>query len=187
MLSIASILSVAMVELINRLLRTTVFPVFAENYRMSADRLGPEIRRYQSLVLMFGIPTLLAISLSADFIIELLYDERYWRAGEFLQLLALSASIFILPKTYMEGFLAEGNSRLNFAFTLAMALLRILGLLIGVTYFGVSGMLIGIGIASFLGYLIVAVSSKAAGRLCYLADFSAICAIIAGYSVYFII
>ena len=85
-------------------------------------------------------------------LIILLYDPRYEPAGVLLVLMAIGALPGLISVSYNNAVLASGNSR-RYAFLVAMsAVLQLVVLLIGVTWFGVIGAALSPFVSSLLYY-----------------------------------
>ncbi|MEM6388205.1 MAG: oligosaccharide flippase family protein [Pseudomonadota bacterium] len=98
----------------------------------------------------------LAVALLGPFLVGVLYDDRYAQAGSIVVMI----SLVMLPALIVEGYskisLHKGNSRDFAASTLIRTVLNISFMLIGISYAGIFGALIGLGLGRSIHYPVVA-------------------------------
>lgn len=177
---IAGMLAMIMTELTLRLLSSVIFPSLSKIAREDPERFQPVLYRTRNRVLAATLPAFLLISLTANFVVNVLYDERYAIVGTYLAILAINGAIEVIPMMYNNAFLAKGDSRAHFMQMTTSMILRIGGLLLGFYFFDVIGMLVGIGVGSFFQYFVVALFARRAGWLFLKVDLIAIGFIIVG-------
>ncbi|MBO9400977.1 oligosaccharide flippase family protein [Shimia sp. R9_3] len=108
------------------------------------------------LMLSGGLFALLAsFALLGPWLVETLYDPRYALAGGVVVLLALMQIPQMIALTYDNAALAAGDSRGFFLLAATRAGLVMTGLIVGGTQFGLTGALIGHGLAMLLAYPVV--------------------------------
>lgn len=106
--------------------------------------------RFAMSAIIFSMLAVTAIA--GPQIIGLLYDERYAEAGRIVSLIACAQMPVVIGMTYDSAALAQGNSRGVFIVNAIRAIAQIAALIIGATYFGLAGAIIGQGIAAYLSY-----------------------------------
>lgn len=171
---VASMFAVIVIEFMNRLVSSVVFPALSKIARDRPERLPIHLSRMRLLFLGVCIPSFIALSLIANVTIDVLYDNRYSLAGTYLAILAINGAFEVLPILYQDAFLATGDSRTPFILMCARLLFRIGGLFIGFHLDGVEGMLWGMGVGSFFYYFVAASFAHKAGWLTLNRDLIAI-------------
>ena len=106
--------------------------------------------------------------------------SEYAAAGTYLAIGALTSAIAVLPMFYQNAFLACGNSRVHFITMSAFAVLRIGGLITGFYIAGVEGMLIGVGVGTLAGLILVANFARKAGWLSLRIDLVSVGVVLVG-------
>lgn len=133
-----------------------VFRLLIPVYRDLADRVDPRVHRKlrrmryaltAGLVLMLG-----AMALLGPWIVGILYDDRYLMAAPIVTLLACSQLPAVIGLSYEQAALAAGDSRSYFALAATRAVLQISLLLGGAITHGVTGAIIGLGLAHLLSH-----------------------------------
>ncbi len=100
-----------------------------------------------------GLLSLLAlVGFAGDWIVDLLYDERYRQAGAIVVIIACLQIPVVIGMTYDQAALAAGDSRAFFIVSAVKSTLMVAGLLIGVQVAGLSGALIGQGLGILAAY-----------------------------------
>lgn len=149
-ISLAGMLAWAPGQLVQRLMGAVTFPVLAEIGRENADQLAAAVRKTKYLLVAVPMPLFAILHFFGPLIVEILYDERYARAGVFLSIMALNGALGVLPMPYQNLMLALGNSRIHAIVMGVAAVSKISGLLVGFYLAGEIGMLVGIGIGNIL-------------------------------------
>jgi O-antigen/teichoic acid export membrane protein len=142
-----------------------IFPALSKVARERPHEIGKILNRIRVRVLVASLPVFIVLSLSATFIIDLIYDDRYTTVGPFLSVLAIAAAVEVFPMIFQNAFIALGNSRMHFFLMSILMMLRIIFMILGYYQAGVLGMLGGIAVGSFLGYLVVATMAHREGWL----------------------
>jgi len=177
---IAGTLAWALGELTSRLIGTVAFPTLSKVAREDPHRFATVLTRFRTRILIPALPAFVVLALAAQHLIDFLYDDRYAPAGTYLAISALTSAVGILPMPYVNAFLAKGDSRTCFLTGVALAGLRVGGLLIGFLAGGVVGMLVGMGVATLIYYFLVAVLARRAGFLSLRIDVASIGFLFAG-------
>jgi len=155
LIAISSILSLAVSDLIGRVMRQVAFPVMSQVHRETPAAFRRSLARIQMVIVGGAVPLLLLLSVFAQDIIDLLYDDRYAAAGAFLSLQVLTVALGVIVMPYQNSFLATGNARLAAVVNGLGAALRVVGAIAGYEYGGVIWLLAGIGAGSLLAAMTV--------------------------------
>lgn len=150
--NIAFMLASVPVTLSMALQGKVVFPL----YRMKPPTESVDnqlaIFRTRRLLASGLIATSIAFAFAGPWIIEVLYDSRYYEAGPILTLLSLS----LIPQISLNGvgqaLYAAGDARRAFFVIGLTALLQFCFLLIGIAIAGIVGAVLSIGIAVLASY-----------------------------------
>lgn len=92
------------------------------------------------------------LTLAGPLIIDLLYDERYGKAGPVLVLTALALAPQMIGLTYNDAALAASDSRGHFFTVAVRSLSYIVAITFGAYYYEAFGAILGVGIAGLIGY-----------------------------------
>lgn len=152
MIAIAGTMSWAAVEVVNHILRQVLFPALSIVNRQDSSRFKATLTRIRLKLLVMTIPIFALLSLLGNFIINLLYDDRYLYAGPLLAILALSGAANSLPSLYQNALLALGDSKTNFTLNCVSTTLKLVGMYIGFQLAEVFGMLAGVGAGAIMAY-----------------------------------
>lgn len=162
-LSIAQNFAAMPTELMLQLMALVAFPALSEAHLRSRDEMQHLSVGIKTKILLVIVPAFLVLGLISGPLIGHLYDARYQAAGEFLAILAFGGAIATVPIPYQNAFLAMGNARLHTVLLLVVAILRIVGMVVGFELGSTNTMLVGIGAGSLLGYIYVAYEATKAG------------------------
>ncbi|WP_333683484.1 oligosaccharide flippase family protein [Pontibaca methylaminivorans] len=133
-----------------------VFRLLIPVYRDLAGRVDSGVHRKlrrmrfaltAGLVLMLG-----AMAMLGPWIVGVLYDDRYLMAAPIVTLLACSQFPAVIGLSYEQAALAAGDSRSYFALAATRAVLQVSLLLGGTISYGVTGAIVGLGLAHLLSH-----------------------------------
>jgi O-antigen/teichoic acid export membrane protein len=134
-----------------KLAGTVVYPVLVKLGDQPSDELRRKVRLVRLGVMMLMLPPLWFFVVLGPQFIGWLYDDRYWLAGDMLQVLAVGGIFTIVPDVG-PIYLARGNSLL-FMITLLVRSTLLLGcMLAGAALAGMWGLLFGIAASAALYY-----------------------------------
>lgn len=136
----------------NMLNQKIVIPIYRECPPGESRANFLHLRRMRMLMTGALIVMVTLFSSLGIWLIELLYDPRYYAAGVVVVLLAIMQIPTIIQLTYDQAALAAGDSRRFFVLTLARAVLMITGLLVGLEVAGLLGAILGQGLARLAIY-----------------------------------
>lgn len=148
-ITVASTIAWALGDLVSRVLDQVAFPTMARLHREGRP-LGSPVNKVKRISLFGLLPCFLALSFASQSLIDLLYDPRYAMAGNFLAILALNGAIGILAMPYQNAMLAAGNSRGHSFVMGVFSASRILLMILGAHFFGIYGLLTGLGMGGLI-------------------------------------
>lgn len=139
--------------LATRMTNGVIYPLLARVHARRPDDLAPayyRIRLWFDPLLFAGLG---GIAASSDWIITLLYDDRYLAASDVLRILVLRAAVAALATLCEVCFVAQGQSVVSFRSNLLVTLALAVGLPVGAMLGGLTGMLWATVIARATGLL----------------------------------
>lgn len=102
---------------------------------------------------VIGLLTLAA--LLGPWVVDFLYDARYYDSGAILVLVALALIPQAVGMTYDQAALAAGDSRRFFIYSAVRSVLQVALLVLGVTQAGLIGGIVGLGVAMGLAHIVL--------------------------------
>lgn len=105
---------------------TSVFPALINARKTDHERYIKRLGNLYDLLIFICIPTAIIVSFSGNFIIHLLYSNRYEGAGAMLSIHIWSGVFVFLGSASSQYLLAEGYTKIAFYRTAAGALVNIL-------------------------------------------------------------
>ncbi|MGH1465061.1 MAG: oligosaccharide flippase family protein [Cognatishimia sp.] len=135
--------------------RRILIPIYREKPPTASRQNFKNLQKMRFLLSVALLSALAVLAISASWLIETLYDPRYILAGGILVLIATAQLPQLIVLSYDQAALAAGDSKRFFVLALSRTVLMIFGLMLGVTYFGLLGALLGQGIAMVLVYPVV--------------------------------
>lgn len=182
LLAISTNLIRAVEDLVQKLLTNVGYPALTKTLRENPDQLRPVLRKLRLTLLLSNVALLLALSASAQAVIDFLYDPRYALAGSFLALQALNGALRMISVPYQNVIIAHGDSRTHAAVMLVSALLGILGTFVGHHLLGVYGMLMGLGLAGLGAFCLSATIAMRRGFADLYFDAAVLTILFGGYA-----
>ncbi|MBW4467712.1 MAG: lipopolysaccharide biosynthesis protein [Pegethrix bostrychoides GSE-TBD4-15B] len=141
------------VQVIDQISNRVLFPSYSELVRDRPEQLYKTLRKARIVLIGTSAACTTFFVLFGEFIIDLLYDDRYVQAGKILQILAIGSMARSLSTTYGDVLMAKGKSYL-------LPILLVLGVTIQFSsmYFGArlgnsNGIIIGIAASYWIMYL----------------------------------
>ena len=114
--------------------------------------------------LSIGVSGLLVVmALSGPWLIDVLYDARYSSAGAIVVALSVGLIPQAVGMTYDQAALAAGDSRRFFIYNAIRSSLQVGLLLVGASYAGVIGAILGMSLAMALSHLVLIWLARAHG------------------------
>lgn len=136
-------------ELVVRYLGGVVFPSLCEINRTAPEQFAVRLTRMRLIAILATVPIFGVLSIAGNFIIELLYDQRYAAAGPILVILPIVGAFRTLPTVYQNALLAIGESKLTFISSGIIAVINVISMVAGYHLYGIIGLLA----APMLAYL----------------------------------
>lgn len=170
-LGIAQTFATMPAELSGKVQDLVGFPALSEARREGPEKFARVFIKIRTRVLLGALSLFFIFSLLAGPIIWTLYDKRYVAAGPYLALLCVTGPFDIIAVGYQSAFMALGKVRLHANLLAVFMVTKILGTVAGYFAGGVVGMLIGIGLGTLAGYVVVAVFAAKDGLFSMKLDF----------------
>lgn len=139
--------------LATRLTNGVIYPMLARVHTKRPAELAEayyKIRRWFDLLLFTGLGGVAAMS---EWIITLLYDERYAAAAEMMRILVFRGAVAALATLCEVCFVAQGASVVSFRFNLLVTLTLLVAMPVGGLVWGLPGLLWATVIARAAGLL----------------------------------
>ena len=122
-------------------------------YREGADARKLSRMRHGLSAIVIGL--LIAMALLGPWLVGMLYDARYDSSGAIVVLLAVALIPQAIGMTYDQAALAAGDSRRFFIYSALRSTLQVGLLLLGAVQAGLTGAIIGMGIAMVLSHFVL--------------------------------
>jgi len=147
-LAIAYTIAAIPIDLSLKLTASVGLPALSEASRNNPESLKRVLGKFRKHVLTLALGLVSALTLVSEPLIEILYDERYHAAGPFVIAIMLSTAITFILAGYNNSSTYLGKSQFYLFVMTATAVGRIFGTILGFHFFGIMGMIIGIGVAN---------------------------------------
>ncbi|SFL28343.1 oligosaccharide flippase family protein [Shimia haliotis] len=135
--------------------RRILIPIYREKPPSESSENRAKLHKMR-LLISGGLMALVAsFALMGVWLVSVLYDPRYALAGGVVVLLAVMQIPQIITLTYDQAALAAGDSRGFFVLAATRATLMMTGLIFGAAQAGLTGALLGQGLAMVLAYPVV--------------------------------
>lgn len=106
---------------------------------------------------------LLFMAFIGPWLVDLLYDSRYISSGAIVTVLSVALLPQVIGLTYDQAALAAGDSRRFFIFSALRSTMQVGMLLVGATYGGLAGAVLGMGVAILLSHSVLIWLARAHG------------------------
>ncbi|MBR9650564.1 oligosaccharide flippase family protein [Thalassovita aquimarina] len=143
--------------------RKVLIPIYRENPPRESLENFLRLRKMRIYATALLLAMVIAVALLGVWLVDLLYDPRYQRAGAVVVVLACMQMPQIIVLTYDQAALAAGDSKRFFVLAAARGILIFGGLLIGLELAGMLGALLGLGAAYVCAYPVVVWLSRHQG------------------------
>lgn len=170
MIAIAGTLAWIAGELVVRYLGAIVFPTLSRINREQPESLPATLGKIRAFAILTTVPLFGVLSLLANWVVNILYDNRYRTAGPILAIMALVGAMRTLPMFYQNALLSIGQSKENFFSAGVIAVANVIFLIVGFEVAGLYGLLIAPGLAYFVGHIATSFIVKKYGWLSLKAD-----------------
>lgn len=140
-----------------------VFPLYKQRPPSESAENRAKIFRMRWM-LTAGLLSLSAVlALSGDWLVRILYDDRYTLAGPILVLIALAQMPVIILSSYDQLLLAAGDSRRFLTRVAASAVVQVTLLIVGVMSFGILGAAVARGATALIVYPVLVTAIRRYG------------------------
>lgn len=162
-LSVALLFTGMVRSLVSRGQRNILMPIFSRTTGSAPERLLPRYRMARLGMLAVLLPVLCGLALFGPELIALLYEDRWFAVGFYLQ----CSVVGFLPAYILTGtgvaLLAVGDSKGNAQVTAVDVVAQVGLMLFGVLNWGLPGMLVARGLATVISYPVLAIRLRRCG------------------------
>lgn len=140
-----------------------VFPLYKQRPPAQSEENRRKIfgMRWMLTAGLLGLSAVLA--LSGDWLVHLLYDDRYALAGPILVVLTVSQMPVIILSSHDQLLLAVGDSQRFLTRVAASAVVQVALLIVGVMYFGILGAAVARGATALIVYPVLVTAIRRYG------------------------
>ena len=138
---------------ISSVMMQVTYPLYAE-VQDNKQQLGNMIRRITMTLSYITFPMLFILLLSAKPIFVLLFSERWLQSVPYFQVLCIAGLAGCLQSINNQAIAAIGKSRAMFVWTIVKRSVSIILMLVGLSLFGMTGLLLGLVISSWFSYFV---------------------------------
>lgn len=172
---------------IGSVMNQVTYPLYAEA-QDNKKQLANMIKRITMTLSYITWPLMFILLLCAKPIFVLLYSERWLPSVPYFQVLCISGLAYCLQSVNNQSIAAIGKSRTMFIWTVVKRLVGIAGILGGLGFFGMKGLLAGVVFGTWFAYFVnIGLVSKYVGykwttqliNIVPVAIASAVCAVVA--------
>jgi O-antigen/teichoic acid export membrane protein len=152
-------------SLASRVISSAVFPAMAQVSNQTPSEFGKafyRVRVWLDALVFTAIGGLIGMS---DWVIDLLYDDRYAEAGAMLRILAIRAAVQVSAALCENCFFAQGASQYGFRVNATVSPVLLLFMPIGHHFGGMQGMLWGTVAARLTALVVLWPAARARGFL----------------------
>lgn len=132
-----------------------LIPVYRDKHPSLSRKNFLNLRKLRSGITMGLLILSMGFAFAGPALVDLMYDPRYTLSGPMVTLIACMLTPAMIVVTYDQATLAAGDSRSYFFFSLARAVAIIGSILLGVTWYGLIGAIVGMGVGALLTYPVV--------------------------------
>lgn len=141
-------------EVMQGLSLNILFPVYARLGKLEIGEQRRQVERYRFVILAIALPGLWLLAWAGPELVRVLYDSRYADAGWMVPLLAASLVPTLVSVSAERALMARGDSFSHMLLQAGQAVAVLAGLGAGYAVWGgARGVLIGLVIGRWLGYL----------------------------------
>lgn len=148
---------------ISSMMTQVTYPLYAEA-QDNKKQLANMIRRLTMTLSYITFPLMFILLLCAKPIFVLLYSDRWLNSVPYFQMLCLSGLALCLQAVNNQSVAAVGQSRAMFIWTVIKRAVGIGIIIVGLVWFGMKGLLVGMVLGSWFSYLVnISLVSKFVG------------------------
>lgn len=131
-------------------INAVIFPLYRMRPITESIANRHKVLRARRMVLAACLGIMVVMAFIGVPLIDLLYDPRYAMAGPVLVLMSFALVPLVVVESYRAVFLAAGDSKSLFLLTLFGAILQITLVYLGVTWFGIFGVILAPALTSLM-------------------------------------
>ena len=148
---------------ISSVMTQVTYPLYAEA-QDNKKQLGNMIRRITMTLSYITFPLMFILLLCAKPIFVLLYSDRWLQSVPYFQVLCIAGLAFCLQAINNQSIAAIGKSRVMFIWTVIKRAVGIGFIIVGLVWFGMKGLLVGVVLNSWFSYFVnISLVSKYVG------------------------
>ena len=153
--SIALLLSAVPVTVISKYSHSILFPLYSHLYRGAPERLQLTVAKTRKVLLLIGMPSISFLMVFGEEIVSFLYDDRYFGAGEMMQILLFIAVINAQVTPSYILLLARGEPKYATLMSVMKGIIIFSMIPVAFGLYGVQGMLYVVSGSSILSAIII--------------------------------
>ena len=150
---VALMMSRSLIEVIASISSKVLFPFYAEVSRESPDRFYRVLRKNRIIIISLLWSASLFFILFGQFLINIMYDQRYAEAGWILKVLSIGTLVDALYESYNYVLVAKGRTRDQAVLLFIKTVAQFAAILLGYYLGGERGAIIGMALSSWSLYL----------------------------------
>lgn len=139
-----------------------LFPIYRKFMEVNPPQLK-QVRKYRTIGVIFGVIACSPLVIGGQWLIDVLYDERYQAAGWMLQFLAIAGVLRLFDSMLRPLFLAVANSFDSMVYQVIKGCLSVTLLLVGIWNYGLQGFLMALIIAPVLNLVVLNIMMRRHG------------------------
>ena len=148
---IANVLARAVTQISSGVASRVLFPLYATVGRETTPELIRRITKLRLATMALLLPPSWVLTCAGDFVVRLLWDDRYQGAGWMVRV--LSASTIFASLSAGPVYLARGEAWIGFANNVFNACVLIPAMIIGAHFWGTTGLVVAVGATQIPEYL----------------------------------
>ena len=138
---------------ISGIMTQVTYPLYAE-VQDDKEKLGNIIKRLTMTLAYITFPLMFILLLCAKPIFVLLYSDRWVQSVPYFQVLCIAGLSGCLQSVNLQSILAIGKSKTMFLWTLLKRFVGIGAVVVGLIFWGITGLLIGVVFNSWFSYAV---------------------------------
>lgn len=135
--------------------RKVMIPIYRESPPGESRENFMRLRKMRLLATAGMIAMAMVPAFLGHWLIDTLYDARYLAAGGMVVLISVVQIPAIVGVTYDQAALAAGDSKRFFVLAATRAVFVVVGMVVGITFYGLPGALAGQGLAMLVAHPVV--------------------------------
>lgn len=138
---------------ISQVMTQVTYPIYAE-VQDDKERLGKMIKRFTMSLSFLTFPLMSILLLCAKPLFIILYTDRWIDSVPYFQILCIAGLAYSLQSVNYQSISAIGKSKEMFIWTLFKRAMGVLFVILGILFYGMQGLLIGMVINTWFSYFV---------------------------------